>query len=142
MAHQGSQCCRRHEWDEDPDPPQVDSNTAAVWVQGVYLSSSLPPRVLVAKEPPRNPGAVSQSAVAAFYANEPSYRALIDGVCREYGAAHCVDLRPGWDNTTMVSDKDTSYRFHPNTLAGLPQFVGRFGISGGYLAWSGACGGR
>jgi len=27
-------------------------------------------------------------------------------------------------------------------LSGLPQFVGIFGIPGGYLAWSGACGGR
>jgi hypothetical protein len=95
---------------------KVDNTAAPVWVQGVYLTASLAPRVLVAKEPPRNPKAVSSGAVAAFYANEPSYRALIDGVCKEYGAARSVDLRPGWDNATMVSVKDTSFRFHPNTL--------------------------
>lgn len=95
---------------------KVNSTLAPVWVQGVYLTASRGPRVLVAKEPPRNPGATSQGAVAAFYRNEPAYRALIDSVCNEYRAADSVDLRPGWNNTTMVSDKDTAYRFHPNTL--------------------------
>jgi len=95
---------------------KIDNTASAVWVQGVYLTSGSAPPVLVAKEPPRNPGGTSQSAVASFYANEPAYRTMIDGVCNEYGAAHPVDLRPGWDNSTMVSVKDTSYRFHPNTL--------------------------
>jgi hypothetical protein len=53
--------------------------------------------------------------VDAFYRNQTAYRALIDGVCNEYGAAYPVDLRPGWDNATMVSKLDTFYRFHPNT---------------------------
>jgi len=95
---------------------KVDNTGAPVWVQGVYLTSGHPPRVLVAKEPPRNPTAASPGGVVAFNANEPSYRALIDAVCHEYGSATSVDLRPGWDNTTMVSEKDKAYRFHPNTL--------------------------
>jgi hypothetical protein len=95
---------------------KIDNTTATVWVQGVYLASRTSPRVFVAKEPPRNPGATSQRHVAAFYRNEPAYRALIDKVCNEYRAAYSVDLRPGWDNATMVSELDTVHRFHPNTL--------------------------
>jgi hypothetical protein len=95
---------------------KIDNFTATVWVQGVYLLSSNPVRVFVAKEPPRNPQATSQTQVAAFYHNEPAYRALIDSVCNEYRAAYPVDLRPGWNNATMVSELDTLHRFHPNTL--------------------------
>ena len=95
---------------------KVDKTAAAVWVQGVYLASTTPPPMFVAKEPPRNPAAASRPAVAAFYRNEHAYRALIDSVCNEYGYAHPVDLRPGWNNATMVSKLDTTRRFHPNTL--------------------------
>ncbi|MDQ5840881.1 MAG: hypothetical protein M3537_07015 [Chloroflexota bacterium] len=95
---------------------KVDNTVAAVWVQGAYLASSTQPPVFVAKEPPRNPDAANKTAVSAFYRNEPAYRALIDSVCNEYGAAYSVDLRPGWNNATMVSKLDTRTRFHPNTL--------------------------
>ena len=95
---------------------KVDSTVDPVWVQGIYLISGDAPPVLVAKEPPRNRAAVSKAAVHVFYRNETRYRALIDSVCDEYSAAYSVDLRPGWDNTTMVSKRDTGGRFHPNTL--------------------------
>jgi hypothetical protein len=94
----------------------INKTPARVWVQGVYLPSATSPRVFVAKEPPRNPGGASTGAVNAFYRNEPAYRALVDKVCDEYETAYSVDLRPGWDNATMVSELDTSHRFHPNTF--------------------------
>ena len=95
---------------------KVDATVVPVWVQGVYLTSSAAPPVFVAKEPPRNPDATSRGAVAAFYANQGAYRALIDAMCNEYNRAVSVDLAPGWDNTTMVSVLDRTHRFHPNTL--------------------------
>jgi hypothetical protein len=60
--------------------------------------------------------AANRPAVAAFYANQGAYRALIDAVCDEYSQAVSVDLAPGWDNSTMVPVLDTRTRFHPNTL--------------------------
>jgi hypothetical protein len=95
---------------------KVDSTVDPVWVQGIYLTSDDAPLVLVAKEPPRNKAAVDKAPVDVFYRNETRYRALIDSVCDEYSFAHSVDLRPGWDNTTMVSKRDSGARFHPNTL--------------------------
>ena len=95
---------------------KVDDSAEPVWVQGVYPASRGTPPVLVAKEPPRNPGGASKRAVDAFYANQGAYRALIDAVCDEYYQAYSVDLVPGWDNATMVSVLDAIHRFHPNTL--------------------------
>jgi hypothetical protein len=70
----------------------------------------------VAKEPPRNPGAILQAAIAAFNANQGTHRALLDAGCAEDSRPVSVDLAPGWDNATMVSVLDTRSRFHPNTL--------------------------
>ncbi len=87
-----------------------------VFVNGVYLTSSTPPRVFVALEPPRNPAATSKVAVDAFYANQAAYRSLITRTCAQYNYVRVVDLAPNWDNSTMVSASDQRYGFHPNEI--------------------------
>ena len=115
---------------------KVDKSAAPVWIQGVYLPAGAAPPVFVAKEPPRNPGAVNQRANVAFYANQGAYRRLIDSVCEEYSQAFSVDLAPRWNNTTMVSTLDRNHKTHPNTL-GMRCIAGNFqGAINNYLRTS------
>ena len=88
-------------------------------------TSSTPPRVYVALEPPRNPDATDQGAVANFVANDPAYRDLIQAACDDYSYATAVDLAPGWDNTTMVATGVDPFNFHPNAT-GMTFIADRF----------------
>lgn len=104
----------------------ITTTANATYIAALYGESLTPPQIFVAKEPQRNPAAISAPNVTAFNANNAAYRAIVDAVCAERANAHPVDLyTDDWNNSTMVASLDVANNFHPNDL-GMEYIASKF----------------
>lgn len=85
---------------------------SSAYVDALLIPGSVPPPVLVLKDPPVG-GFTTQARQDAWAENSPYLHSIIDTVTSEFASARVVDLGPGWDYTTMASTDDSA-KFHPN----------------------------
>ena len=88
------------------------SGSGNSFISGVIVPSPTPPRVFLAKEPPRG-----YPAIEAWVEQHQYYDDMIETIASEFTNVNVVDLLPGWDGATMITSNDTNNpAIHPNDV--------------------------
>ncbi|MCA9325526.1 hypothetical protein KDA23_05700, partial [Candidatus Saccharibacteria bacterium] len=87
----------------------ANSGGGNIFVSGIVVPSATPPRVFVAKEPPRgSPPEAQWTSAHAWYDSE------IATIVSEFDNAHLVDLQTDFDSTMYVDSATDGQGIHPN----------------------------